>query len=129
MYDENPTSPTFGKRIGSLGNFRAPLPDRSNSTVGSKNELNSWLEQFAAEALNQKGGDPNKAIDYINNLKTGDPEADALLRAHLGDIRKRIRDRSRRTRTPLRLSPEDQAAAGITPSQNSSVIDEDNDEQ
>jgi hypothetical protein len=131
VYDENPNSPSFGKKMQSLGNSRAPVPDRVAGRDAGKADVSAYVEQFAGEALKRNGNDPDKAIDFMNKLKTGDPEADKMLQQHLPDIRKRILDRTRKApqkKRRLNLNPADAAAAGLTPSQNSSVMG-DEDEQ
>src|SRR5262249_28038850 len=62
IFDTNPNSKTFGKKIGSTGNTRAPLPDRTQDRNNQKNDLTSTVETYASEALKRNGNDPDKAI-------------------------------------------------------------------
>ena len=129
IYDENPNSSTFGKRIGLLGNTRAPLPDRTETRNADKTSLDAKIETYAAEALKQNGNDPDKAISYLNGLKLADPEVQKRYMALLPKIRQRVRERTRQGKRRFLLpSGVNPADLGLTPTSPASVLDEDDDE-
>jgi len=133
LFDTNPNSPTFGKQIGSTGNTRAPLPDRTgNRFANREDQKNADLEdseKYAAAALSRTGNDPDKAISYLNGLKISDPDAAANFNRLLPSIRKSISDRTKqrkpKAKNPLGLSDQDwQSLVGGSPQQSASDNDE-----
>jgi len=124
ILDTNPNSPTFGKKIASTDNTRQPVPDRAADRTDKTNEVNSQVETYAAEALKRNGNDPDKAIQFLNGLQVGDPDAQKRLQAMLPKIRQHIRDRSKQGKKRLSPSPEDAKAAGLSPTASSVTDDE-----
>lgn len=103
LIDENPNSPTFGKMLkGGVGS-RAPLPDRTAGRNNAKADDTARAEQYAAAALAKSGGDPDKAVQFMNGLQLDDPNATKDLNRLLPQIRKSITDRAR-SRKPARKS-------------------------
>jgi hypothetical protein len=99
IFDTNPNSPTFGQRIAATGNTRQPVPDRvggrENARDAQKASDAADTENYAATALTRSGNDPDKAIQFMNNLKVADPDAAKKLNRLLPNIRKSIRDRAK----------------------------------
>jgi hypothetical protein len=133
LFDTNPNSPTFGKQIGSTGNTRAPLPDRSANRLATRQAQKDAdierSETYAGEALRRSGNDPDKAISYLNNLKIADPNAASDFKRLLPQIRKSIADRTKqrkpKAKNPLGLSDQDwQALIGGSPQQQSTSDDD-----
>jgi len=104
VFDTNPNSPTFGQQIGATGNTRQPLPDRSQHPRSQKADDTARVEKYAGAALNASGGDPDKAIQSLNNLRVGDPNAAKDLNRLLPQIRKSITDRAKQ-RKPKGKNP------------------------
>src|SRR5882724_3734449 len=133
ILDTNPNSKTFGKQIGSTGNTRAPLPDRSANRLASrqaqKDSDTERSETYAGEALKRSGNDPDKAISYLNSLKIADPKAAADFNRLLPSIRKSIADRTKqrkpKAKNALGISDADwQSLVGGSSQQSTSDDDE-----
>lgn len=99
IFDTNPNSPTFGQRIAATGNTRQPVPDKVGGRESARNAQKASdverSEQYAAAALAKSGGDPDKAIQSLNGLKIGDPDAAKDFNRLLPQIRKSITDRAK----------------------------------
>jgi hypothetical protein len=93
LIDENPESQTFGRVLKRGVATRAPLPDRGDATRAQKDADSASAENYAGMALAQVGGDPNKAIAYLNGLKSADPKVQQQFNRLLPLIRQHIRDR------------------------------------
>ena len=129
LIDENPDSPTYGKVVKSGVATRAPLPDRTAAHTDQANDVNSQIESYAAEALNQTGNDPDKAIAFLNGLKNSDPKVQQRYMGLLPKIRQRVRERTRQGKRHISLlSPQQAEAIGATPTTGSDVNDEDDDQ-
>lgn len=117
VFDTNPNSPTFGQRIAATGNTRQPAPDRvggrENTRDAQKAADTEDTESYAATALQKSGGDPDKALQLVNNLKMADPEQAKKLNRLLPQIRKSITDRAKQRKprakatNPLGISDAD----------------------
>jgi hypothetical protein len=118
MVDGNPKSVTFGQTIKKTGVTRQPIPDRAgnreSTRADQKNSDIARSEQYAAAALAKSGGDPDRAVQSLNNLKIADPDAAEDLNRLLPQIRKSITDRAKQRKpkvaTPFGLSPKDWGA-------------------
>lgn len=125
LIDENPQSPTFGQTLKKNIAGRAPAPKEADNSRAIKAAEGTDAERYAGAAMDKFGGDPDKAIKYLNDLKTGDKESDAKLTKLLPLIRQHIRDRAKpgKTGKQPRLSAEDvKKLTGDT--QDSSVLDD-----
>lgn len=100
VVDTNPASPTFGKRIGTTDVQRSPLPKEPKES-DKRDAEETKIEQYAAQALDQNGGDADRAIGVINKLTKLDPNLKSK-------VRQRIRERVRPGKSRgLRLSPQE----------------------
>jgi hypothetical protein len=106
VFDTNPNSPTFGQRIATTGNTRQPVPDRAagrgNTRDAQKASDIEDTEQYAATALQKSGGDPDKAVQLLNNLKVADPDAAKKLNRLLPQIRKSIASRAKQLKPKVK---------------------------
>ena len=93
--DDNPNSPTFQQPIGKPVASRQPLPDKTANHDNDKADLQAQAETYAQAALDKNGGDPDKAIAYLNGLQVKDPDAQKKLNSMLPQIRKSIGDRTK----------------------------------
>lgn len=126
LIDENPDSPTFGKPMKSGIASRAAAPKEGDTSRSIKDAEKTDAEKYAAAAMDKFQGDPDKAIQYLNSLKTGDPVADAKLNKLLPQIRNHIRDRvapGKKGKQPRLNAAEIKQLTGDTVS--SSVLDDD----
>ena len=130
IIDENPQSPTFGQTLRSNVASRSPVPDRTNASEDRKTSVSARVETYADEALRQSGGDPDKAIAFLDTItgKIGDKNALQEYRGMLPQIRGRIRERVKpgRSGRQSRLSPADAQSLGLQPG---TVTNEDEDQQ